>query len=74
LGILLARSDPCRYDKWARPSKNGEPTQVYARIYVYFLGSIEAQHLVRVSKLDDLTPYTKSSLRGLGVGAKKPKG
>ncbi|KAI5706031.1 hypothetical protein M8J75_004220 [Diaphorina citri] len=43
--VLTLTTDPCRYDKWARPSKNGEPTQVYARIYVYFLGSIEAQHL-----------------------------
>jgi len=45
-------TDPCRYDRWTRPippdgnSKTGAPTRVSARVYVYFLGSVEAQQLV----------------------------
>jgi len=49
-------TDPCRYDRWTRPippdsnSKTGAPTQVSARVYVYFLGSVEAQQLVSTIK------------------------
>jgi len=50
--MLMWLTDPCRYDRWTRPipadgnSKTGAPTQVSARVYVYFLGSVEAQQLV----------------------------
>lgn len=40
-------TDPCRYDRWKRPPDvDGKPTRVYARIYIYFIGNIEAQHSV----------------------------
>lgn len=45
-------TDPCRYDRWTRPTptdsngKTGGPTRVFTRVYVYFLGSVEAQQLV----------------------------
>lgn len=47
-------TDPCRYDRWTRPlplnsnGKSGGPTRVSARVYVYFLGSVEAQQLVGI--------------------------
>lgn len=54
--MLMWLTDPCRYDRWTRPippdgnSKTaGTPTQVSARVYVYFLGSVEAQQLVSKS-------------------------
>ncbi|XP_065212052.1 pH-sensitive chloride channel 2-like isoform X2 [Planococcus citri] len=43
--ILYMLTDPCRYDRWKRPSIDGEPTQVSVRIYIYFIGNVEAQHL-----------------------------
>lgn len=50
--MLMWLTDPCRYDRWTRPlpsdsnGKTGGPTRVFARVYVYFLGSVEAQQLV----------------------------
>lgn len=50
--MLMWLTDPCRYDRLTRPipsdgnDKTGGPTRVYTRIYVYFLGSVEAQQLV----------------------------
>lgn len=50
--MLMWLTDPCRYDRWTRPlpsddnGKIGGPTRVFARVYVYFLGSVEAQQLV----------------------------
>ncbi|XP_046658471.1 pH-sensitive chloride channel 2-like [Homalodisca vitripennis] len=41
---IMQITDPCRYDKWTRPNLQGK-TKVFTRIYVYFLGSIEAQNL-----------------------------
>ncbi|KAL1129818.1 hypothetical protein AAG570_012762, partial [Ranatra chinensis] len=38
-------TDPCRYDKWSRPTNDSSPTVVSVRILVYFIGSIEAQNL-----------------------------
>jgi len=54
--MLMWLTDPCRYDRWTRPippdrnSKTGAPTRVSARVYVYFLGSVEAQQLVSTIK------------------------
>lgn len=42
---VLQITDPCRYDLYTRPN-NENKTRVFVRIYVYFLGSIEAQNLV----------------------------
>ncbi|XP_054257122.1 pH-sensitive chloride channel 2 [Macrosteles quadrilineatus] len=43
---LMQLTEPCRYDRWTRPQYgNGGKTHVHTRIYVYFLGSIEAQNL-----------------------------
>lgn len=33
------------YDKFLRPNSTGAPTDVFARMFVYFIGSIEAQNL-----------------------------
>ncbi|BES90788.1 ion channel [Nesidiocoris tenuis] len=33
------------YDKWKRPNSSGGPVDVHTRIFVYFIGSIEAQNL-----------------------------
>lgn len=38
-------TDPCRYDRWSRPPNNGLATNISVRIYIYFLGSVEAQNL-----------------------------
>lgn len=52
--MLMWLTDPCRYDRWTRPlptdsnGKTGGPTRVFARVYVYFLGSVEAQQLVSI--------------------------
>lgn len=52
--MLMWLTDPCRYDRWTRPiptdenGKTGGPTRVSARVYVYFLGSVEAQQLVSI--------------------------
>ncbi|XP_050538955.1 pH-sensitive chloride channel 2-like isoform X2 [Daktulosphaira vitifoliae] len=45
--MLMWLTDPCRYDRLTRPMPaNGSgPTRVSARVYVYFLGSVEAQQL-----------------------------
>ncbi|KAF6216470.1 hypothetical protein GE061_000812 [Apolygus lucorum] len=37
--------DLSTYDRWKRPNSNGGPTDVFARMYVYFIGSVEAQNL-----------------------------
>ncbi|XP_024085916.1 glycine receptor subunit alpha-2-like isoform X2 [Cimex lectularius] len=64
-------TDPCRYDKWIRPSENGEPTVISAMMYVYFLGSIEAQNLqftahllVRYKWLDHRLKFNGSITEG----------
>lgn len=44
--ILYMLTDPCRYDRYKRPTIDGTPTLVYIRIYIYFIGNVEAQHLV----------------------------
>ncbi|XP_050432889.1 pH-sensitive chloride channel 2-like isoform X2 [Adelges cooleyi] len=45
--MLMWLTDPCRYDRLTRPMPENEsgPTRVWARVYVYFLGSVEAQQL-----------------------------
>ncbi|XKL60246.1 hypothetical protein PGB90_001262 [Kerria lacca] len=44
--ILYMLTDPCRYDRWKRPPNAiGKPTEVSTRIYIYFIGNVEAQHL-----------------------------
>ncbi|KAL0269984.1 UNVERIFIED_CONTAM: hypothetical protein PYX00_007546 [Menopon gallinae] len=43
--MLLHLANSCRYDKWTRPGPKDEPLKVHTRIYVYFLGSIEAHNL-----------------------------
>ncbi|EEB15269.1 Acetylcholine receptor protein subunit delta precursor, putative [Pediculus humanus corporis] len=43
--MLLQEAVKCGYDKWTRPGSTTEPLQVHTRIYVYFLGSIEAHFL-----------------------------
>lgn len=43
--ILYMLTDPCRYDRYKRPTIDGTPTLVYIRIYIYFIGNVEAQHL-----------------------------
>ena len=48
--ILRMLTDPCRYDRWKRPSIDGKPTEVSVRIYIYFIGNVEAQHLVKYLK------------------------
>lgn len=54
--MLMWLTDPCRYDRWTRPlptdshGKTGGPTRVFARVYVYFLGSVEAQQLVSITR------------------------
>lgn len=45
--MLLRLAEMCKYDRWTRPGSKKEPLQVHTRIYVYFLGSIEAHYLVR---------------------------
>ncbi|KAK6639336.1 hypothetical protein RUM43_007608 [Polyplax serrata] len=42
---LFRLTKQCGYDKWTRPGSNTEPLQVHTRIFVYFLGSIEAHYL-----------------------------
>lgn len=58
--ILYMLTDPCRYDRWKRPSIDGEPTTVSIRIYIYFIGNVEAQHLVSVIILKFLIQVTVS--------------
>ncbi|XP_026811594.1 glycine receptor subunit alphaZ1-like isoform X1 [Rhopalosiphum maidis] len=77
--MLMWLTDPCRYDRWTRPippdgnSKTGAPTRVSARVYVYFLGSVEAQQLhftahllIRYRWRDDRLVHSssKSSIQG----------
>lgn len=42
---LLRLADSCRYDRWTKPSTVDGPLMIHSRIYVYFLGSIEAHNL-----------------------------
>lgn len=37
--------DSLCYDKWARPNNGSYPLTVYVRMYIYFVGAIEAQYL-----------------------------
>ncbi|XP_025423922.1 gamma-aminobutyric acid receptor subunit pi-like isoform X2 [Sipha flava] len=77
--MLMWLTDPCRYDRWTRPSptdsngKTGGPTRVFTRVYVYFLGSVEAQQLhftahilIRYRWRDDRLVHSssKSSIQG----------
>ncbi|XP_073994197.1 pH-sensitive chloride channel 2-like [Rhodnius prolixus] len=64
--------DELHYDKWTRPpSEDGNATTVYVRIYVYFLGAIEAQNLqytahilVRYRWLDPRLEHSKGVIEG----------
>uniref|UniRef100_A0A224XPJ9 Putative cation transporter family protein n=1 Tax=Panstrongylus lignarius TaxID=156445 RepID=A0A224XPJ9_9HEMI len=64
--------DEVNYDKWARPpTADGSATTVSVRIYVYFLGAIEAQNLqytahilVRYRWLDSRLSHSNGVIEG----------
>lgn len=46
--LLFRLTDPCRYDRFSRPEHDGEPLPIHARMFVYYLGAVEA-HTLRFS-------------------------
>ncbi|XP_034250681.1 glycine receptor subunit alpha-4-like isoform X2 [Thrips palmi] len=46
--LLVRLTDPCRYDRFARPEHDGDPLPINTRMFVYYLGSVEA-HTLRFS-------------------------
>lgn len=47
--LLFRLTDPCRYDRFSRPEHDGQPLPIYTRMFVYYLGSVEAHTLVTAS-------------------------
>ncbi|XP_026274381.1 pH-sensitive chloride channel 2 isoform X1 [Frankliniella occidentalis] len=43
--LLQRLTEPCRYDRFSRPSHNGDPLPIYTRMFVYYLGSVETHSL-----------------------------
>ncbi|KAK9497233.1 hypothetical protein O3M35_004591 [Rhynocoris fuscipes] len=72
LGETGSILDLTKYDKWVRPTTDdGKPTDVFVRIYVYFLGAIEAQNLqytahilVRYRWLDKRLKHSTTVIEG----------
>lgn len=50
--LLHRLTDPCRYDRFSRPNPvSGEALPIFARMFVYYLGSVETHSLVSIDKL-----------------------